>query len=498
VGGNGGAASAGGNGGKGGDAAGSGLAVIGGTVTVVSVTLAANVANVGIGANGGKGASGGLGAAGSFDLGFGANGADAPAGSAGPNGTDLADGVYSQGGTIQVLDSIFARNLNSSGGVDVSGAFTSLGHNLIGNGTGSSGFVNGQSGDLMGTSSNPIDPKFGPLQNNGGTTVTLALQAGSPARQAGTAATAGTVTPPTTDQRGVSRKVSPDIGAFEVPATTTALSSSANPSVFGQAVTITATVTSASGTPTGTVVFKEGSTTLGTETLNNGVATLSLSTLGVGTHTITAIYSGDSNFTAGTPGTLTQKVMVIITLGPTTLSATQAGASYKQTLTASGGTSPYTYKLTSGALPPGLVLSSTGILSGRPTRSGTFTWTVQATDKNGRTGPHTYTLTVHAGFADRLTYPSQPNSGHVDHFLAPFAVEVLDKFGNRVDAPVSLTLVVVKNGLHAKFGPGSVTRLTAVNGVATFSKVSITVKGTYRLVAHVGSLTVESSSFTVG
>ena len=68
---------------------------------------------------------------------------------AGAAGTDLADGVYVQAGTIKVLDSIFASNPNSSGGIDVAGAFTSLGHNLIGNGDGSSGFVNGTSGDLV-------------------------------------------------------------------------------------------------------------------------------------------------------------------------------------------------------------------------------------------------------------------------------------------------------------------------------------------------------------
>ena len=63
-------------------------------------------------------------------------------------------------------------------------------------------------------------------------------------------------------------------------ATTTTLASSANPSAFGQAVTFTATVTPASGggTPTGTVTFKDGMTTLGTATLNGGVATFTTST----------------------------------------------------------------------------------------------------------------------------------------------------------------------------------------------------------------------------
>ena len=80
--------------------------------------------------------------------------------------------------------------------------------------------------------------------------------------------------------------------------------SSANPSVFGQSVTFTATVTAnapGSGTPTGTVTFMDGSTTLGTGTLNgSGVATFSTSGLSVGSHSITAVYGGDTDFTTST------------------------------------------------------------------------------------------------------------------------------------------------------------------------------------------------------
>ena len=93
------------------------------------------------------------------------------------------------------------------------------------------------------------------------------------------------------------------------PTTTTALSSSANPSVFGQAVTLTATVsvTSGSGTPTGSVSFSDGSTALGTASLSGGVATLTASSLSIGTHAITAAYAGDGTF-LGSSGTLSQAV----------------------------------------------------------------------------------------------------------------------------------------------------------------------------------------------
>src|SRR5262249_55531015 len=85
----------------------------------------------------------------------------------------------------------------------------------------------------------------------------------------------------------------------------------ANPSVFGQSVTFTATVSETgpgSGTPTGTVTFTDGSATLGTATLSGGKATFATSSLSVGTQSITAAYSGDSNFNVSTSTTLSQVV----------------------------------------------------------------------------------------------------------------------------------------------------------------------------------------------
>ncbi len=85
---------------------------------------------------------------------------------------------------------------------------------------------------------------------------------------------------------------------------TVAVSSSVNPSDFGQSVTFTATVSSASGTPTGTVQFKDGGTNLGpAQTLTNGTAQLTTAALASGNHVITAEYSGDSTFESAT-GTL--------------------------------------------------------------------------------------------------------------------------------------------------------------------------------------------------
>jgi hypothetical protein len=96
--------------------------------------------------------------------------------------------------------------------------------------------------------------------------------------------------------------------AVDKYATTTALSSSPNPSNYKQAVTFTATVTSAGPAPTGAVKFKDGTKTIGSATLSAGVATLTKSELAVGTHPLTAEYFGDANSAESTSSVLDQVV----------------------------------------------------------------------------------------------------------------------------------------------------------------------------------------------
>ncbi|KJY40725.1 hypothetical protein VR41_14630, partial [Streptomyces sp. NRRL B-1568] len=95
-------------------------------------------------------------------------------------------------------------------------------------------------------------------------------------------------------------------------ATTTVLVSLPDPSVFGEAKVLTATVTATApgaGTPTGTVDFFDGATLLGSAPLVGGVATLSVSTLSVGSHSLTATYNGDANFVGSTSPVDTQTVI---------------------------------------------------------------------------------------------------------------------------------------------------------------------------------------------
>ena len=97
-------------------------------------------------------------------------------------------------------------------------------------------------------------------------------------------------------------------------ATSTTLNSSADPSVVGQSVTFTATITPQSGgTPTGTVNFMQGAKVLSTGTVANGQATYTTTFVTGGARPLAAKYSGDSNFSGSTSAILTQTVSRIPT-----------------------------------------------------------------------------------------------------------------------------------------------------------------------------------------
>lgn len=120
----------------------------------------------------------------------------------------------------------------------------------------------------------------------------------------------------------------------------TTLSSSPNPSVYSQTVTLTATVTSSVGVPADgdTVTFEQGSTELGAGTLAGGSASFTTSSLKVGADRVSVVYGGDSNFGGSTSKAVKQ--VVSKATSSTTLVSSQNPSNYEQSVTFTATVAP--------------------------------------------------------------------------------------------------------------------------------------------------------------
>jgi hypothetical protein len=162
------------------------------------------------------------------------------------------------------------------------------------------------------------------------------------------------------------------------------------------------TITASGGTPPYTFTVSSGALppglTLSPASSTTAVISGTPNTAGEFSFTITAT---DAN---SCPGSRAYSIVIpclSITLSPATLPLAVQNKPYSQTLTASGGTPPYTFKVSSGALPPGLTLSTTSsttaVISGTPTLNGLFSFTITATDANNCPVSQAYSLAIPIG-----------------------------------------------------------------------------------------------------
>jgi hypothetical protein len=126
--------------------------------------------------------------------------------------------------------------------------------------------------------------------------------------------------------------------------------------------------------------------------LNTSTGSITGSVTQAGTYNFTVLVTDAFACTISQNYTLNATCSTI-TLSPSSLSAAKTGTAYNQTITASGGNTPYTYSISSGSLPDGLSLSSSGIITGTPTSTTTSSFIIRATDSGGCTGTRAYSLT---------------------------------------------------------------------------------------------------------
>ncbi len=251
------------------------------------------------------------------------------------------------------------------------------------------------------------DPNLGALTlNTPGKTATHALPNGSPAIDQGAATAPAT----TTDQRGLMRPTDfpavanaaggngADIGAYETGCPTITVTSGSVPS--GTAGTAYGPVNFMQSGGNGTITWSVSSNNLPAGlTLNATTGVLSgMPSVAAGVNII--VRATDANGCFGETTVTLQINCPTIGITPstgatTTLTAGTAGQAYSQTFTAAPAGGAYSYSIPMAAIPPGLNFNTaTGVLSGTPTTTGTFGFTVTATGFGVCTGQQSYSLTI--------------------------------------------------------------------------------------------------------
>ncbi len=324
----------------------------------------------------------------------------------------IADNTASQGGgilteaggeqfssvTTMLRNTIIANNSVSNlylSGFS-NGSIISQGNNLASDN--GNGFLNGPGDQLNG------DPMLAALGNYGGSTPTRALLPGSPAINGGTNNTA-----PTSDQRGVARAGATDIGAYESRGFSLSIVSGNNQSAqlnANFASPLRVAVSNAFGEPIagGKVTFLPPSigATAGlapnpvTIGANNQASATATALNQVGSYQVMATANGGNSVNFSLTNVAPCPTISISPTFPI-LPAGMVGQQYTHTFTQTGGAVAVIWSV-SGTLPGNMTLNSlTGVLIGAPTQTGTFNFSVTATDVNGCQGSKAYILTINGG-----------------------------------------------------------------------------------------------------
>jgi hypothetical protein len=275
--------------------------------------------------------------------------------------------------------------------------------------------------------------------------------------------------------------------------TITTVSSSLNPSIYGQTVTFTAAVSSASGLPTGTVIFYDGSTAIGSATLVNRSTSISVSTLAAGSQPITAVYQGCSAFGLSTSAPLNQVVHSVATTAAVISSPNPARVEQRVTYTATVATQ-YGGKATGTVTfqDSGVTIATVALSNNKAAHSTSYP----------TIGIHSITAS-YSGDLNNVGSTSPALTEDIDG--ATKTVVTTSGSPSFVGQPVTFTATVtsvygaIPNGETVTFYDATTVMGTGttVGGVATFTTSSLTAKTHTIKATYSGDATFVPSSGTV-
>lgn len=206
-----------------------------------------------------------------------------------------------------------------------------------------------------------------------------------------------------------------DNGFFFIPVTGLSISPTTMPNgTVG--VAYSQAMTTSGGTPSYTWSISAGTLPAGlTLAPATGVISGTPTAAGTSTFTVTVTDSATPPLTGSRTYTITIQPSAALTITTTSLPAATVGVAYSQTLAATGGTPPYGWSISAGALPAGLVLDGpTGVISGTPTTAETANFTVMVTDSSvpvAATATQALSITVSAaGGALTITTTTLPDA----------------------------------------------------------------------------------------
>lgn len=220
-----------------------------------------------------------------------------------------------------------------------------------------------------------------------------------------------------------------------------------------------ATISATNGTAPYQFAVTTGSLPAGLTLSSGGAISGTPTAAGSSSFTVTATDAASSTATATYTVTISAAA-VGLAITTSALAGGQVNTPYQATITAIGGTAPYSFAVTGGSLPAGLALGTDGLLQGTPTASGSFSFTATVTDAQSKTATASLSLTIAAAGSLTITTTTLPNG----NYAVPYSATIVASGGT---APYSFGVTGGQLPAGLTLSAGGVLAGSPIVGTAT-------------------------------